>query len=82
MFSTIDLMTCQSDAQRLIAVLSAWHLHGDVVMGAGEAIACLPASPDDAAVEALVAKLNDIGKTESMLTAFRSLFPDAFRVGC
>ena len=84
MFSTIDLVKCQSDAQRLIAVLSAWHLHGDVIMGAGEALACLPASPGDPSVEALVAKLNDIGKAggESMLTAFRSLYPNAFRVGC
>ena len=83
-FSTIDLMACHSDAQRLIAVLSAWHLHGDVVLGAGEAIAWLPASPDNPSVEALVAKLNGIGKSggELMLGAFRSLFPDAFRVGC
>lgn len=83
-FSTINLMTCPSDVQRLVAVLSAWHLHGGVALGGGEAFACFPMPPDDPSVEALVAKLNGIGKSggESMLGAFRSLFPDAFRVGC
>lgn len=84
-FSTIDLMACHSDAQRLIAVLSAWHLHGGIALGGGEAFACFPMPPDDSAVQALVAMLNDIaiGKSGRLTAhnAFRSLYPDVYRVG-